>query len=136
MLNKVTVIDEILDARSDILGQIGSFFILRGFVLAHSKIASNSKDLLYAVRMKCFGIIDSQKQRRHIWGFVPGRRQFIAEISFKNKEKLCFYVYGRENLERMKSLSEEIVEKFNISIDLHLKTEDVEWENFPEDSDM
>lgn len=114
--------------------KVGKFLLEKGFVLA----TSNGVARQSMTNEPSVGILrpDSvTRPRRYFFGLIGGkpRREFLGTIWFNNENNWAFQVYGRNNIDRSKSLAEEMAARFNVKITIRLVREEPDIEKYPSD---
>lgn len=119
---------------------VGRFLLEKGFDLATcTGVAERSLTSTSSI-----GILrpdpDAKPQKR-LFGLIKSkpRREFLGTVWFLNTSRRATEknwtceVYGRNNIDLIKSLAEEMAARFNVKITLRLVREDTDVEMYPSD---
>lgn len=117
------------DWRDDISVRTAELLIEKGFSLANEH--GVALDLGSLRRHYNLGILledPDAKLIKHFFGFIKRRprRKLIGEITFHWKsigadgKNLIFEAYGREYVDMLKEIADEMASKFNVNIDFRL----------------
>ncbi len=135
-------VEESVSYQESISIKVGRFLLSKGFDLASSTgLASNS-----LVETCSLGILRKDpeaKPRNYLFGLIKRapRRMFLGTVWFSNsprgasEQNWVFEAYGREHVELVRQLAEEMASTFNIKIALRLVREQPDVETYLFDYD-
>jgi len=81
---------------------------------------------------KHLGVLGPAVTKRVFFGLITTyeRSPFFGTITFESEGPWDFEIYGRENVEKLTALANEMAEKFKVEIALHLVSEEPRLESF------
>jgi hypothetical protein len=120
--------------------KVAEFLLSKGFVIATSFRKAKKHPLMYT-NCEGLGILEKDAKKKPFWlpRFFMPRRKFIGEVlsnsSIQGDTDIHWVidVFGRENVERIIELAEEMISMLNVRVTVRLKLvyplfERYEWE--------
>ena len=120
--------------------RVGEFLRHEGFAPATTN-GTEVKDLYDCDELGVLDTDQALEPTEHLFGLIkrPQRRKFMGVIWFRNgardadRKKWVIEVFGREHVETMKQMAEDLASVFNVKISMRLVVDEAKEESFDSD---